>query len=325
MTGIVTHWDPAETAGFARRLIGFRHTLHERPMFSDEGLASILDRYPRQALGVFTMGEDLEDWRSWRRGSAGAMSGDQLLAAVQEGRLWLNLRHANEHLSEFAALCDEISAEKEKALRTRVLNRDLGLLISSPKARVFYHLDVPYSSLWQVRGEKRFWLYPRTEPYVQPAWLERCVQGTAEGQMPFSPAWDEVSAARTLTAGDMITWPQNAPHRVIDECLGVDGVHDPTGAGAGERVARQRPAAHPPGLDAGDPGPARSGHGRKADAGRRAQGGSVPQGPRAGAGGIVPGRGCRPRRQLTRRQAAPYLMAVARPGFRGGREDYHEV
>ena len=95
-----------------------------------------------------------------------------------------------------------------------MLNRDLGLLISSPKARVFYHLDVPYSSLWQVRGEKRFWLYPRTEPYVQPAWLERCVQGTAEGQMPFSPAWDEVSAARTLTAGDMITWPQNAPHRV---------------------------------------------------------------------------------------------------------------
>jgi hypothetical protein len=214
MGAVVTNWDVEQVEGFERRLIGFRHTLHQRPMFSDEGLASILDRYPRQALGVFTMGEDLEDWRSWRRGSAGAMSGERLLAAVKEGRLWLNLRHANTHLADFSALCDEIAAEKEAAFGTKVLNRDLGLLISSPKARVFYHLDVPYSSLWQVRGEKRFWLYPRSEPYIQPAWLERCVHGSAEGQMPFNPAWDDVAEVRTLTPGEMITWPQNAPHRV---------------------------------------------------------------------------------------------------------------
>jgi hypothetical protein len=160
------------------------------------------------------MGEDLEDWRSWRRGSAGTMSGERLLSAVKEGRLWLNLRHANQHLADFSDLCDEIAAEKERALKTKVLNRDLGLLISSPNARVFYHLDVPYSSLWQVRGEKRFWLYPRTEPFVRPAWLERCVHGTAEGQMPFNPAWDDVADTRTLTPGEVITWPQNAPHRV---------------------------------------------------------------------------------------------------------------
>jgi len=214
MGAVVTNWDAEQVAGFERKLIAFRHGLHERPMFSDEGLAAILERYPRQALGVFTMGEDLEDWRSWRRGSAGKMSGERLLAAVKEGRLWLNLRHANEHLSDFADLCDEISAEKEAALGMKVLNRDLGLLISSPNARVFYHLDVPYSSLWQVRGEKRFWLYPRTEPYVQPAWLERCVHGTAEGQMPFNPGWDDVAETRLLTPGEMITWPQNAPHRV---------------------------------------------------------------------------------------------------------------
>ena len=214
MGAVVADWDAEQVAGFERRLIAFRHTLHERPMFSDEGLASILDRYPREALGVFTMGEDLEDWRSWRRGSAGQMSGDRLLAAVQDGRLWLNLRHANQHLTDFANLCDEISAEKQNAFNTRVLNRDLGLLISSPNARVFYHLDVPLSSLWQVRGEKRIWVYPRAEPYIQPAWLERCVHGTAEGQMPFNPAWDHLAETRALTAGDMITWAQNAPHRV---------------------------------------------------------------------------------------------------------------
>ena len=154
-SSVIANWDPEQVAGFERKVIAFRHSLHERPMFSDEGLASILHRYPRQALGVFTMGEDLEDWQSWRRGGAGAMSGERLLEAVKQGRLWLNLRHANTHLLEFTDVCREISAEKEKAFGTRVLNRDLGLLISSPKARVFYHLDVPLSSLWQVRARSR--------------------------------------------------------------------------------------------------------------------------------------------------------------------------
>ena len=214
MGAVVADWAADQVAGFQKKVIAFRHSLHERTMFSDEGLAAILDRYPREAMGVFTMGEDLEDWQSWRRGSARGLSGDQLLAAVQEGRLWLNLRHANTHLTEFADLCDEIADEKERALRTRILNRDLGLLISSPGARVFYHLDVPYSSLWQVRGRKQIWFYPRTEPYVDPAWLERCVLGAAEGQMPFRPEWDNGAQTRILLPGDMVTWPQNAPHRV---------------------------------------------------------------------------------------------------------------
>jgi hypothetical protein len=214
MTPIVADWSADQVSGFEKRVIAFRHSLHERPMFSDEGLARVLDRYPREAMGVFTMGEDLEDWRSWRRGSARGLSGDRLLAAVRDGRLWLNLRHANTYLGEFADLCREIAAEKEAAFGTPILNHDLGLLISSPRARVFYHLDVPYSSLWQIRGQKRIWFYPCTEPYVDAAWLERCVHGAAEGQMPFRPAWDMDAESRVLEPGDMVTWAQNAPHRV---------------------------------------------------------------------------------------------------------------
>jgi hypothetical protein len=214
MSRVISEWPQDQVTGFQKRLVHFRHSLHERPMFSDEGLASVLDRYPREAMGVFTMGADLEDWQSWRRGTANGLSGDQLLAAVQEGRLWLNLRHANTHLPEFADLCDEISAEKERHLGARILRRDLGLLISSPNARVFFHLDVPLSSLWQVRGLKRIWFYPRTEPYVDPAWLERCVHGAAEGQMPFHADWDDDAQSMELAAGDMVTWAQNAPHRV---------------------------------------------------------------------------------------------------------------
>ncbi|HEX4096706.1 MAG TPA: hypothetical protein VHX64_08255, partial [Caulobacteraceae bacterium] len=211
---MIADWTQDAVAGFETRILRLRHTLHQRPMFSDEGLARILDRYPREALGAFTMGEDLEDWGSWRRGGVTGLSGEALLRAVHEGRLWLNLRHANLHLPEFADLCAEISAEKERRLNTPVLNRDLGLLISSPGARVFFHLDVPLSSLWQVRGEKRIWFYPRAEPYVSDAWIERCVLRTAEGQAPFCAEWDADAVTFPMTPGDMTTWPQNMPHRV---------------------------------------------------------------------------------------------------------------
>ena len=211
---MIADWTPQAIAGFETSIVRVRHGLHERPMFSDEGLARILEHYPREALGAFTMGEDLEDWGSWRRGGASGLSGDQLVRAVQEGRLWLNLRHANLHLPEFAALCAEIAEEKQRRLGTQVLNRDLGLLISSPGARVFFHLDVPLSSLWQVRGEKRIWFYPRREPYVSDAWIERCVLRTAEGQAPFRAAWDADAESFALRPGDMTTWPQNMPHRV---------------------------------------------------------------------------------------------------------------
>jgi len=212
----VLDWTPQKVERFGADVISFRHSLHQRPMFSDAGLASIIDRYPRERLGVFTMGNDRTDLASWRRGSAGEMPGAQLLEMVQAGRLWLNLRDTNQHLPEFAALCEEISADKEQALGKRILKRDLGLLISSPSAQVLYHLDVPLSSLWQIRGQKEISFYPRAEPYVSDAQIERFVRQEGEGQLPFDPAWDAGAEVITLTPGDMVTWRQNAPHQVAN-------------------------------------------------------------------------------------------------------------
>jgi hypothetical protein len=214
MATVITDWSEDKARGFGRDLLRFRHSLHDRPMFSDAALAAVLDRYPRDKLGVFTMGHDLQDWTSWRRGAPGRLSGEQLLEAVHAGRLWLNLRDANLHLPEYAALCDEIAAEKERFVRTRILKRDLGLLISSPGAQVFYHLDVPLSSLWQIRGAKRVWFYPRNEPYVSEDIIEKFVLREAEGQFAYCPEWDAAARVVDLAPGDMVTWTQNAPHRV---------------------------------------------------------------------------------------------------------------
>jgi len=181
MGGVIANWSADRIEGFETRSCASAHA---------RGPAAVYRRGPdRRARPLSARGHGrlhhgrgprglalLAPRRGQRPGRRGAAGGGET------GPLWLNLRHANEHLPEFAALCDEISAEKEAHFTTRILNRDLGLLISSPNARVFYHLDVPLSSLWQVRGVKRIWFYPRGEPFVDPAWLERCVHGTARGR-----------------------------------------------------------------------------------------------------------------------------------------------
>lgn len=212
---IIRDWTPEKAKAFGGENLAFEHGLHERPMFDDEGLARLLDLYPRDQLGVFTMGEDPKAWTTWRKGAAGNLSGDQLLDAAKSGRIWLNLRHTNDYVPEYAALGDEIFAEKEAQVPgLRTFKRDLGMLISSANAQVFYHLDVPLVSLWQLRGQKKVWVYPVADPYVGELDLEKIVLRETAEQFAFDPEWDKGAAVYDLTPGKMVTWRQNAPHRI---------------------------------------------------------------------------------------------------------------
>lgn len=211
---IITDWTADKASAFGFENLSFHHGLHERPMFDDEGLASLLDRYPRDKLGVFTMGEDPVDWRSWRAGSAGNLSGDKLLEAAKAGRIWLNLRHTNDYLPDYSALEREIFADKEGATGIPTFKRDLGMLISSANAQVFYHLDVPLVSLWQLRGQKRVWVYPVAEDYIGAEQLERIVLKETAEQFAYQPGLDQGAEVHDLTPGKMVTWRQNAPHRI---------------------------------------------------------------------------------------------------------------
>ncbi|MDX5393293.1 MAG: hypothetical protein LPJ86_05665 [Caulobacteraceae bacterium] len=212
---IIRDWTPEKARAFGDRTLTFDHDLHTRPLFSDEGLAEALEAYPRNRLGVFTMGEDPADWASWRKGRADDLSGADLLAAAKAGRIWLNLREANRYLAPYADLAEEVFAEKERQVPgLKTFKRDVGLLISSAKAHVSYHLDVPLVSLWQVRGVKRVWVYPPAAPFVGEEDLEKIVLRESAEQFPYQPDWDAGAEMVELTPGRMVTWAQNAPHRI---------------------------------------------------------------------------------------------------------------
>ena len=214
--------DRKEFDDLTRRQFGqlpqcFRHTLHQREMFGDAALADVLDRYPRDRLGIFTMGSDPVDWRSWRRGCAGDLPGAELLDAVRQGRIWLNLRAANLHLEDYDALSGEMfGALQDLVPGLKTFRRDVGLLISSPRAHVFYHLDIPRVTLWHLRGDKRVWVYPARQPFIGDEALERIVLKESAEQFDYDPGFDRQAAVFDLKPGDMLHWPQNGPHRIVN-------------------------------------------------------------------------------------------------------------
>ncbi|HTK34273.1 MAG TPA: hypothetical protein VL358_03155 [Caulobacteraceae bacterium] len=213
---LIQDWDAAKAAAFGRETLAFRHDLHHRPMFEDGGLIEVLDRYPRDKLGVFTMGDDPVAWRSWRRGTAEGLTGSELMEAVKAGRIWLNLREVNSVMDSYAGLAREIFGDIEAHTGVKTFRHDVGLLISSPCAQVFYHLDATPVTLWQIRGEKRMWVYPRQAPFVTDEEIERIVLRETAEQFPYRPEFDAGAEVHEMTPGVMVNWPQNAPHRLVN-------------------------------------------------------------------------------------------------------------
>lgn len=205
-------FDPATRRQFGEVVSRHRHTLHRDPMFTDDGLAALLDRYPREHIGVYRMGDTV---KSWECGRLGAISGQKMVQAVKDGRIWLNLRAADRRDPELAGMNRRVFSELKSMIPGfRPFNTDLGLLISSPRARVFYHLDVPRVMLLHVRGHKSVWLYPREEPFLDAHGLESVVSEKTEEEIPYAPEFDAGGQCFNMAPGDMVHWPQNAPHRI---------------------------------------------------------------------------------------------------------------
>ena len=100
--------------------------------------------------------------------------------------------------------------------------KSVGLLISSPNAKVHYHADVPGQSLWQLRGEKRVFVYPDRAPFLRDGDIENVVRGVTEEEIHYEPWYDAHAQGIDLMPGEMMHWPLNAPHRVDNlDCMNV--------------------------------------------------------------------------------------------------------
>jgi len=214
----IVHWDTAPVAAFGKRPLRFRHALSDHKLFSDDALAHLLENLERRDYYVNTMDVESHNLRSLREGEIKGLSGREALDAVRKGRIWILLLYPDKVDPAYRALLNDIYGEMEGAVPDMKTGfRKMSILISSPKIQVYYHCDIPGQTLWQVRGEKRVYVYPNQPPFLAQPDLERIALGEAhEISLPYDEAFDAQAEAFDLRGGEMLHWPLNAPHRVVN-------------------------------------------------------------------------------------------------------------
>jgi hypothetical protein len=214
----VVELSAGNSVAFGRRPLVARHNLHQHELFSDAALADLLDHFPREHLYALTMGDDLTRTDDNRLALHDGVSGAELLRAVRNGRLWLNITRVDRADRRYRALIDQLYADLSAQIPGFSPVASQGtLLISSPHVVVYYHADAPASALWHIRGRKRIWIYPaQDERYIQREHLEDIFAGVRHEYLPYEHAYDEAAVVYDLEPGQWVTWPQNAPHRVTN-------------------------------------------------------------------------------------------------------------
>lgn len=212
----LTAWSNDEYNALEKEVLLAKHRLHECGLFDDENLVRILDTHPEHDLGINTMGERATRFE-WREGVRNGVASDVLLDLVRRGRLWINVRKVLHHHPAIAkavnAIYDELELRSPGFLAQQ---RSANLLISSPGALVHYHLDVPVNMLWHIRGVKRVWVYPLNERFVSQQNVEGICSGEFGEDLPYEAWMDEHAQVFDVEPGQMLTWPQNTPHRVTN-------------------------------------------------------------------------------------------------------------
>lgn len=199
------------------KIVPTRHNLAQHPLFQDEALAALIEGNPQAIREVSTMDPDKEDQTSWKQARFEDMSGMEILEAVREGLLWINIAEAGSFDPRYQAIIDQMLAQLAAQVPgLKTFQHRIGILISSPNARVFYHCDIPGQGLMHVRGEKTIWIYPGGEPFLPQESLERVVTGLTFEEIEYDPSFEEHATVIQLKPGMGALWPLNWPHRVVN-------------------------------------------------------------------------------------------------------------
>lgn len=211
---IFAAWTDDDRALWGRVPQTLRHTLHQNPLFSRAALADLISRYPRERYSLIHMGAQ-GSRRFWKEGDTGGLSGEKVIEWIENGRLWINLREVNLVDPDYAALLDLAYGEIEaNSGAPGTFNRNMGILISSPRAQVYYHCDLFGQALWQIEGRKRVHIYPNHQPFLSQRQLEDIAVFGVEVDLEYKPIFESYARVVELEPGQMAHWPLNGPHRV---------------------------------------------------------------------------------------------------------------
>ncbi len=211
---LLASWSPETPSLWGNAPLKLGHQLHTSPLFTRSALIELIENYPRSHYALVHMGEQ-KDKRLWQEGEIGAIKGAGVIDAIAKGRMWLNLRDVSSIDARYKAVLDEMFETLGQRLPGfDAPRRSCGILISSPKAQVYYHADLPGQALFQIDGVKKVYVYPNTPPFITPENLEDIALFDMELDVPYAPWYDAHAKVMELKPGEFLHWPLNAPHRV---------------------------------------------------------------------------------------------------------------
>lgn len=192
------------------------HDLVAQGFADDEALAAVLDRYPADLFDINLYDYDDEGQVSLRTGARGRLDGGQLLEAIQQGRLWVNMRDVERGWPELwrATMVEFDRAMGDAYPGLKAVSRNGQLILSSPKARVPYHFDASGVILFHMRGRKRLFVFPGDEAHLPERSMEQVIARQTTEEIPYVCAFEDDAEAIDLEPGQALTWPFFAPHRV---------------------------------------------------------------------------------------------------------------
>ena len=149
---IFVDWDAKTTANWGKEIVQIGHRLHNSPLFTDEALARLIETYPREHYDLHTMtvAESGHHAESWREGDLGSSSGEEVLGAIKNGNIWLNLRKVMLVSEPYRALLEQIFSEVEGNIPLVVFSPD-GRRVATPS--VNHSARVWDAATGQPRGE----------------------------------------------------------------------------------------------------------------------------------------------------------------------------
>jgi len=91
------------------------------------------------------------------------------------------------------------------------------LILSSPTTRVPFHFDAASVVLFRLRGVKRVWVYPNTDPFLPQDVMEQVIMRTTKEELPYQRIMHGAAWRFGIVPGEALSWPLYAPHRVENQ------------------------------------------------------------------------------------------------------------
>jgi hypothetical protein len=213
---LMADWPADGRKRYGKEIIRFNNRLMETGLFTDEALAALLDRHPRDRRDFCTMKKNPPPGETWIAGEAGDLSGAEIVRAVKTGALWASCRGAMATDAQYRPVFDRIMGEFSRATGQPILSATASVLISGPSMGIFFHCDPAETMLFHVRGTKTLNVYPRTDDYIPETALEAIL---LKENLSDAPWRDEMAAGAVpvrLNPGESVCWPLHGPHNVIN-------------------------------------------------------------------------------------------------------------